>query len=138
MLAWLAPGPLKTLGSRALSLVSNRWFHGELSVGAAEAQLSEQDTGTYLVRFSTVLIGGYCLSYVDKEEEVHHVRILHPPGLAQFKIGNDSFDSLDAAVTHLVVLHSLTRPCPGSFFSMFWSRSPRLSIENRAASPYRP
>lgn len=76
MLAWLAPGTLKTLGARALSLVAHRWFHGEVSVGTTESLLTSHDVGTYLVRFSSMVPGGYCLSHVDEEGEVHHIRIL--------------------------------------------------------------
>ena len=137
VLAWLAPGALKTLGARAMRLVSQRWCHGELSVGGAENLLYEQDPGTYLVRFSSVVRGGYCLSHVDKDAEVQHVRILRGPG-ASYLAGGAAFGTLEEAVAHLVAATGLTRPCPGSLFSMFWTRSPRLSMEHRNASPYRP
>ncbi|CAB0003270.1 unnamed protein product [Nesidiocoris tenuis] len=84
-----------------------KWFHGKLSGGRAEAenllkQYSHLGDGTFLVRESETFVGDYSLSFW-RQGKVNHCRIRSKQERGQTKymlIDSTNFDSLFSLITH--------------------------------------
>uniref|UniRef100_A0A8D8YHH8 Phosphoinositide phospholipase C n=1 Tax=Cacopsylla melanoneura TaxID=428564 RepID=A0A8D8YHH8_9HEMI len=87
-----------------------KWFHGRLSGGRAEAekllrQYSYLGDGTFLVRESETFIGDYSLSFWW-QGRVNHCRIRSKPESGQFYLVEKSyFDSLYSLISHYRTNH---------------------------------
>lgn len=86
---------------------SEKWFHGKLSGGRAEAEellrkYSSLGDGTFLVRESETFVGDYSLSFW-RQGKVNHCRIRSKQENGQTKyylIETNLFDSLYSLITH--------------------------------------
>nr|XP_014275178.1 1-phosphatidylinositol 4,5-bisphosphate phosphodiesterase gamma-1 [Halyomorpha halys]XP_014275179.1 1-phosphatidylinositol 4,5-bisphosphate phosphodiesterase gamma-1 [Halyomorpha halys]XP_024215637.1 1-phosphatidylinositol 4,5-bisphosphate phosphodiesterase gamma-1 [Halyomorpha halys] len=84
-----------------------KWFHGKLSGGRAEAEALLQayahlGDGTFLVRESETFVGDYSLSFW-RQGKVNHCRIRSKQDRGQIKfmlIDSTCFDSLYTLITH--------------------------------------
>ncbi|KAI5735456.1 hypothetical protein M8J77_018535 [Diaphorina citri] len=87
-----------------------KWFHGRLSGGRAEAEdllrrYSHLGDGTFLVRESETFIGDYSLSFWW-QGRVNHCRIRSKPESGQFYLVEKSyFDSLYSLISHYRTNH---------------------------------
>ncbi|CAH0384472.1 unnamed protein product [Bemisia tabaci] len=118
------------------SIESEDWFFGKISRKEAEKLLlaEENPRGTFLVRDSEHLPGGFSLSVKDWEEaRGHHVKHYKVKPLDKggfFIATSQTFPSLPALVTAytknaLGLCHVLARPCPKPKPQM-WDLSPEL------------
>ncbi|XP_063235452.1 1-phosphatidylinositol 4,5-bisphosphate phosphodiesterase gamma-1 [Bacillus rossius redtenbacheri] len=86
---------------------SEKWFHGKLVGGRAEAEhllqaYSHLGDGTFLVRESETFVGDYTLSFW-RQGKVNHCRIRSKQDKGQTKyylIDTNCFDSLYSLITH--------------------------------------
>jgi len=106
------------------NLFTKRWFHGDISVEAAQTLLAQTEPGTFLIRFSSNP-GSYALSKIienqTQERVIVHIRINHKPG-EEFSFVLDGqvheFNTLEDLVK--CPLLSLGNPCPGSkYYAQF-------------------
>ncbi|XP_041466481.1 crk-like protein isoform X1 [Lytechinus variegatus] len=87
------------------------WYFGEIGKEQAEKLLEDKRVGTFLVRDSTEVKGGYVLSVREKSEVCHYL-ITNRNG--EFQIGDQIFSDLPEIVTfyqsHLLETTSLVEP----------------------------
>jgi len=119
ILSWF--GPLVVRGSGIIlleklrSLLSNVWFHGNISTPEAESRLSGKGAGTFLIRFSTSSPGAFTISKVAPNKSINHQRIIYRVGRG-FELGNNVvYHSLDDLVKGQSKELNLLTSCPGSY-----------------------
>eukprot|EP01094_Clydonella_sp_ATCC50884_P010174 TRINITY_DN1974_c0_g3_i4.p1 TRINITY_DN1974_c0_g3~~TRINITY_DN1974_c0_g3_i4.p1 ORF type:complete len:483 (-),score=174.14 TRINITY_DN1974_c0_g3_i4:1872-3320(-) len=112
------PGSNQVVMMRAVrELLSQEWFHGDITTAQAETQLNRRDPGTFLVRFST-LVGHYTISRAC-EDRITHQRVLQDkPG---FLYNNERYESLVELVKAAAPELGLEHACPGSRFAYLFS-----------------
>ena len=109
-------GPFKTAGdSSALlnklsSILSEKWFHGEITQDQAEDRLRDQEKGTFLIRFSSAP-GFFTLSLLTKKKILHQ-RIEHTGD--GYIFGEEKYSSMANLIKEQRKKLSLVQPCSGS------------------------
>jgi len=117
VLAWF--GNLKQDGVGILDkikeVLSEAWFHGDISMQESTAILTGKEEGTYLVRFSTSELGTYTISKVS-HGSISHLR-LQRTKLGKHAINGHSYDTIGELIKHEMTALGLQVPCPGSRFT---------------------
>lgn len=132
LLNWFGPmdpsNKKESVLDRIRDMVSNPWFHGDISRGESEKRLSRAKKGTYLVRASvTEPSQPFTISKMSKNGKINHQRIgwnvktgVYTINIT-FKTGPQDVTSkpgkpLDAFLKNLSKDLYLKEPCPGSKF----------------------
>ena len=110
------PTAIVEILERISGLLSQPWFHGDVSTLMAESNLRSQPLGAFLVRFSAKEPGCYTLSLHVREGKIFHLRIFHIPSRG-FSINSTTFAPDIPALLEISKRElELRRPCPGSPF----------------------
>jgi len=125
-LQWFGPLNGKETLDTVRSVLSEEWFHGDISSGQTEKLLKGASrTGTYLVRFSSRDPGSYAISAKaksgkKKEVKVNHFRVQHSPG-GKYQIGKAKCSSLQSVIKNFSKDLGLKVPCPGSKYQAIFT-----------------
>jgi serine/threonine protein kinase len=106
---------------------ADTWFHGFISVTAADNMLRTQEPGTFLVRFSSNshYPTWYTISKVSSDGKVRSIRVEHEPGtdwiIRDERNKEHRYKSLIDVVEKAVFLH-LKKACPGSPYQVLFAQ----------------
>jgi len=107
---------------RVRALLSENWFHGDISTIESEDRLRNKPDGTFLVRFSTSSPGCYTISKVSGGTGIKHRKILRVPG-GSFEINGRHYRNVKELVRTESTVLGLQYACSGSrFTSLFYDR----------------
>eukprot|EP01100_Stratorugosa_tubuloviscum_P004357 TRINITY_DN2089_c0_g1_i1.p1 TRINITY_DN2089_c0_g1~~TRINITY_DN2089_c0_g1_i1.p1 ORF type:complete len:504 (-),score=225.15 TRINITY_DN2089_c0_g1_i1:251-1762(-) len=122
MLMWFGPFTNAIEFSAAITdLLNKPWFFGDISTLAAEQRLIGQQTGTFLVRFSSSDPGCFAVSAVNEKGLITHYRILHRPGL-KYLIEEQEYQTLNDLILSKSGPLKWLRICPGSPFAYLFQQ----------------
>ncbi|GAM16920.1 hypothetical protein SAMD00019534_000950, partial [Acytostelium subglobosum LB1] len=130
-LGWF--GPLNSgndVLERVLSVCSLKGFLGETSSKNVIQFLANKKTGTYIVRFSSTDPGCYALSYVSKNKDIAHAKIVHKHGQGYIHMGGTThYPSLDELIKNTGKLLGLKDPFEGGqFYALIYaSKNPQTN-----------
>ncbi|EFA85214.1 SH2 domain-containing protein [Heterostelium album PN500] len=130
-LGWF--GPLNSgneVLERVLSVCSLKGFLGETSSKNVIQFLANKKSGTYIVRFSSTDPGCYALSYVSKNKDIAHAKIIHKPGHGYIHMGGSThYPSLDELIKNTGKLLGLKDPFEGGqFYALIYaSKNPQTN-----------
>lgn len=130
VIAWF--GPLSTLLYKVESVLSQRWFHGDLLTSEAEDRLNGQPKGTFLIRFSTSSPGCFTISSINKNKKLTHQRVTHVPGRG-FTFWDTHYEDLRALIKGERKKQFFVQPCPGSRYQKLFPKKP--SKKEKAPEP---
>lgn len=115
-------------------LTITRYFHGDLSLEEAEVKLKCGEGCCYLLRLSPSQPGAFVLSYLKKDQVVHHP-IFYVSKDRQFYSEKDNvFHSLDSAVKHCIKSFNLKKPISGPFSHLLVSPKEKGLALNKLSS----
>jgi len=98
------------------NLMTEPWFHGDISTNESESRLLNKNEGTFLVRFSTSTPGCFTISKVSlSDSTIKHQKIQRLPNGA-FEIGGHAYRSLQDLVRSESGALNLHIACVGSRF----------------------
>jgi len=116
-------GPLnRDITERIYHIVSESWFHGQLSHIQAEKLIqknSNSKAGTFLVRFSSKNRGYFTITVVGKKRALYHYRIFYNRQSQEYLMGKRAFPTLDEILQAYGRELSLKNPCPGSKYEKY-------------------
>jgi len=118
-------GPLRTnadncaMLNRIQNILSEKWFHGDITQDSSEDRLRDQLKGTFLIRFSSAP-GYFTLSHLNKKGQVNHQRITYSDG--QYTFWEEKYPTLLALLKDQRKKQSLVQPCPGSSYRKLFPR----------------
>jgi serine/threonine protein kinase len=124
-------GPIRREGSKNLflpnlkNIISQNWFHGEISTQEADARLYYKNPGTFLIRFSSSERGYFTISQREVDNQsggLRHVRIKHPPLKDEYSVKYTIYSSLIELIEKETTTLNLKEPCIGSSFSFLLTR----------------
>jgi len=126
LLKWFAlnlrPVDGMTILNQIRQLMTEAWFHGDISTPESENRLMNKPEGSFLVRFSNTTAGCFSISKVSMDGSIKHHKILHKAG-EPFEINSKSYSSLQELVLKEKSNLHLYSPCPGSrFLSLFYEQ----------------
>lgn len=98
---------------RVEDMLKKKWFHGDISTPKATDRLSGQESGTFLIRFSSSAPGCYTISSVDVNGRVLHQRVTYSPRKG-FKFWSKTYETLKILIKKEKKHHLFMKPCPGS------------------------
>eukprot|EP01132_Coremiostelium_polycephalum_P001514 gene1514-1906_t len=125
LLSWF--GPLTSgieLLERVYSICSLKGFLGEASSKNVSQFLAGKKTGTYIIRFSSDP-GCYALSYLNKNKEISHSKVIYRPGQGYIHFGgNTHYHTLDELIKNTGKTLGLKDPFEGGqFFALIHSKN---------------
>lgn len=116
ILAWF--GNLRQDGANILekikAVLSESWFHGDISMQESEARLANKQEGTFLVRFSTSEMGTYTISKVS-QAGISHQRIQRSKS-GKHVVNGRSYETIVELVRSETPHLNTITPCQGSKF----------------------
>jgi serine/threonine protein kinase len=124
-------GPIRRGGTKnqflphLKAIISQNWFHGEISTKEADTRLFNKPPGTFLVRFSSSERGYFTISQLEKDNQsggLRHVRIKHPPLKDEFSVKDTLYTTLIELIEKESPFLDLKEPCTGSSFSFLLTR----------------
>jgi len=124
-------GPVRRNGSKnhflpnLKSIISQSWFHGDISSTESAIRLFDKTPGTFLVRFSSTERGYFTISQREEDNPngLRHVRIKHPPLKDEYSIKDTIYTSLIDLINSEASSLNLKEPCIDSYFSLLLSRT---------------
>jgi len=123
-------GPIRRNGTKnqflpnLKNILSQSWFHGEISTQEADAILYYKNPGTFLVRFSSSERGYFTISQREDNQAggLRHIRIKHPPQKDEYSVKDTVYTSLIELIEKEALMLNLKEPCIGSSFSYLLTR----------------
>jgi len=114
---------------RIVSLLSAKFFHGDISQEDSERLLRNAKTGAYLVRFSSVA-GCYTLSWMGKNNFEHH-RIVNVPG-SGVVVWSTQFKDIRAVIKEGKNKKYFSKHCSGSPYEYLFN--PKKPVDMGASN----
>jgi len=115
-------GPPSKLLDNVTKSLRLSYFHGNVSSLAAETMLKERPVGTFLLRLSSSQPGAFAITTKHRDHSLYHYSVQRTPDF-QFKIGKDTYTSLDDLIRKNAKKLGLQHACPDSPFSKTFKRN---------------
>ncbi|EGC29890.1 SH2 domain-containing protein [Dictyostelium purpureum] len=132
ILTWC--GPLtngKDFFEKVYSICSIKGFLGQTSSKNANTYLAGKKPGTYILRFSSDP-GSYAISYLNKNKEIVHARVIYKPGSGYIHHGGQThYSTLDDLIKNTFKSLGIKEPFEGGPFhalSVAASKGPNFNV----------